>query len=68
MKKLIKIETKYFRLFQCGGYPKFRIIPSFYSIGYSKHWNMYGFFVSWLGQEFKFSFCEDKKGLYKIGR
>lgn len=58
------VWTTYFRLFTDNGQPKFRIIPRFRRLHYSKHWGMKGFAVYLWGREFNFSFGKDKKDFY----
>jgi hypothetical protein len=56
------------RIYCDGGYPAFRWVPRFFRIGYDPAWGLRGFWVSWLGRQFHFSFGRDRNGLYRRSR
>lgn len=55
---------KRIRVYCDGGQPIFRWMPRPYRMGYAKHWGLRGFWTSWLGRQFFFSFGEDQNGCY----
>ncbi len=57
-------KTRYFMLACGGGHPLYRVIPRVRKEPYHPYWGLWGFSIYWLGVEFLFCFCEDRKGLY----
>ena len=51
--------SKYVRIFCDGGYCSLRLLPRVHRMHYDPHWNMRGFWITFLGRQFFFSFGKD---------